>query len=441
MARRHRTPVDPQHHDERRHGDRRRTDAGAQGEGVLAGLSTDALTGLRSRSGLLAAAPGLLKHGGWAVLVDLDRFATVNLRYGHEVGDRVLSLCGAVLESVVVPLGGVVARLGADEFAVVVPDLGAHDVDVAVAGIVERLGVVEVEGRSIALGCSVGVSHGASGVGVEELLGEADVAMYRAKRFGRGRLSHFDDAERAALGWFREGTIGEHVDVVVRLQRSLSDRSMVGAMVAPQVCGAGVHLLQGEELRLLAEIAGRRFGLLDATLAGIARSNRRVPPAGLRLWFEIASADLVASGAGELWDRLSRIGLSGTPLGVELHGSGSEDLSLLTAAATELTEHGVHVALRATGVGAAGLAEVARVGAQRLVVDSSVVEGVAAGDDRSERTVRAVVDTATRFDAQVIASGVPSLGAGQLLRELGVDVAQVTLSEPWALPRPAVRPA
>lgn len=394
----------------------------------------DPLTGLLNRSGFAAEVGAVGPSADtWVVLIDLDRFKPVNDSYGHAVGDAVLRAVADEIDAGSTAVGGVAARLGGDEFAVAVPDSSAHDVDLAVAGMIERLEVITIDGRRIELGCSVGVVHGAPGVDVAQLLTEADLAMYRAKRSGRGRSVHFDDASRTALAAFRDGTIGGSVDVMVRLQRSLGDRSIVGALVHPQVAGAGGEVIDGADLRLIAEFSGRRFGVLDATIDGIRRSGRPIPPAGLRLWFEVTAPDVVAfGGADALWQRLATVGLSGAKLGVELIDAGGQDPEALATAVAELRSHGVHVAVAGTGPGAVGLAALAKVSADRLVIDASAVEAVRSGDREVVRAVGAVAGLGAHLGAEVIAVGVPSLDVAHTLVEMGVGVAQVVTTEPWA---------
>src|SRR5690242_3785086 len=108
----------------------------------------------------------------------------------------------------------------------------------------------------------------------------------------------------------------ERVDAVVRLQRSLEDRSIVGAHVVADV--ADPRLTHGS------------FGLLDATLDAIRESSRPIPPAGLRLWFDaLASAVAGRGGPAALAARLATVGLSGTPLGVRLLDATTVDAAAL----------------------------------------------------------------------------------------------------------------
>ena len=403
----------------------------------------DPLTGLMNRAGFTAAVGRLESTTStWLVLIDLDRFRPVNDSFGHAIGDAVLVAVADEIDAATALFDGVVARLGGDEFAVAVADTAAHDIDLAVARIIEHLEVIAVGGRRIELGCSVGVVHGAPGVGLDQLLVEADLAMYRAKRSGRGRSVHFDDASRVALARFRDGTIGASVEVGVRLQRSLADRSIVGAMVFPQIAGPGGEIVEGADLRLIAEFSGRRFGLLDATLEGIAHSGRPIPPAGLRLWFEASAPDVVAFGGVEaLWQRLSKVGLSGALLGVELLDAGSQDPESLAVAVGALRDHGVHVAVAGTGPGAVGLAGLARLSIDRLVIDPTVVEAIRGGDAEVARAVGAVATMGANLGTEIIAVGVSSLDVAQLLVEAGVDVAQVAMSERWAPAAPPRRNA
>jgi EAL domain-containing protein (putative c-di-GMP-specific phosphodiesterase class I) len=221
----------------------------------------------------------------------------------------------------------------------------------------------------------------------------------------------------------------------------LEDRRIVGAMVVVQMPGPSGQPLDGDDLRPIAEFAGRRFGLLDATLEGIARSGRPIPPAGIRLWFEVGAADVVAhGGAAALWERLSKVGLSGALLGVELVDPGDQDDVALAAAVAELRGHGVQVAVRVTGSGSVALATLARLAVDRVVIDPAVVEAVRADDPELRRAVHAVAGLASQLDAEVIATGVPSIDVAPLLRELGVGIAQVTITEPWAPSSPPRRP-
>ncbi|HEX7156389.1 MAG TPA: EAL domain-containing protein [Burkholderiaceae bacterium] len=160
---------------------------------------SDPLTGLANRTVLRErlgrfvgrAAGGRL--GGALLFIDLDNFKIVNDTLGHSVGDAVLQIVAGRLQAVVRERD-LLARLGGDEFAIVLSDAGSVD---EVAAIAQRLlrGLAvpcSVQGRSLAVGASVGVAllpeHGSS---IDDALANADLALYAAKAAGRGRFEFF----------------------------------------------------------------------------------------------------------------------------------------------------------------------------------------------------------------------------------------------------------
>jgi diguanylate cyclase (GGDEF)-like protein len=178
------------------------TDAKTVGAMVHQALH-DALTGLPNRALFLDRLGHALarRRGTGEVSVlfcDLDRFKTVNDSLGHQAGDQLLvavaQRIGACLRA-----GDTAARLGGDEFAIVLEDV--RDVTEAVA-VAERITAalrapIGVAGREVFVTCSIGIVCGhAPG---EELLRNADVAMYRAKAEGNGRFAVFEPSMRAEV--------------------------------------------------------------------------------------------------------------------------------------------------------------------------------------------------------------------------------------------------
>ena len=152
-----------------------------------------------------AADAGLVRHrdGGFAVLyVDLDRFKAVNDTFGHSAGDVLLRGVAGRLLAVVRP-SDTVARLGGDEFAVLLDGLLDADHDQRVA---ERISgalasPVAIDGRPVQVGASVGVVVGRSDHrSSDTVLGEADLAMYEAKRLGRGQSALYAPAVHGPAG-------------------------------------------------------------------------------------------------------------------------------------------------------------------------------------------------------------------------------------------------
>ena len=134
--------------------------------------------------------------------LDLDRFKNVNDSLGHDAGDELLVEVARKLESVIRP-GDTVARFGGDEFTVLCEDLPSETARERTVEIAERLrsAVIRplvVRGTEMFVGASVGIAMATSGEErPEELLRDADAAMYHAKEAGRGRVEIFDDAMRA----------------------------------------------------------------------------------------------------------------------------------------------------------------------------------------------------------------------------------------------------
>ena len=161
---------------------------------------TDPLLGIANRRAFLEAAEEILSRRGKAtlLLLDLDRFKGVNDRFGHEVGDAALLAFCAVAEGVLPP-SATLGRLGGEEFGCLLSQ----------ATPVEALQIAEMIRRTFAtitipelpglhLSVSIGIAHASTGGGIDQLLREADIALYAAKERGRDRVEVAVPVLRAA---------------------------------------------------------------------------------------------------------------------------------------------------------------------------------------------------------------------------------------------------
>lgn len=178
----------------------------AQSEALL-----DSLTGLKNRRGLERAVEDLLREptglsGSALLLADIDHFKVVNDTYGHVLGDKVIRAVAHVLRSNIKGRD-VAARLGGEEFAVLLPQTsltGAAAVAEQIRGTVAQGRICRPDGNE-SIGqvtLSVGVAIAQAGDTLEALLERADAAMYTAKRAGRNRVSLAGETNGASAAAF-----------------------------------------------------------------------------------------------------------------------------------------------------------------------------------------------------------------------------------------------
>ncbi|MGJ4890845.1 putative bifunctional diguanylate cyclase/phosphodiesterase [Bradyrhizobium sp. HKCCYLRH3099] len=159
----------------------------------------DPLTGLPNRNGLGQRLAPLLTNGDETahlvvLAIDLDRFKDINDAHGHAAGDAVLTAIAQRIAATLQP-GEFLARIGGDEFVAVKSEIFAR---AEAARFAERMRAlvltpVEWEERSLSVGCSIGIAlHPDHGLSSDELLTRADLAMYRAKGLGQGKICTYE---------------------------------------------------------------------------------------------------------------------------------------------------------------------------------------------------------------------------------------------------------
>src|SRR5439155_13688157 len=133
------------------------------------------------------------------LFIDLDNFKTVNDSLGHTVGDQLLVAVTARLESSL-RQGDTAARLGGDEFAVLLEDLDAVDEATVIAGriIAALRSPFAIVGKEVFIGASIGIAFDAPGARTDQLLRNADLAMYTSKVRGRGQFQVYEPAMHEA---------------------------------------------------------------------------------------------------------------------------------------------------------------------------------------------------------------------------------------------------
>ena len=166
----------------------------------------DALTGLPNRTLFHERLAKAVTHSRWgercAVLyLDLDHFKSVNDTLGHPIGDALLRAVTQRLRMEVRETD-IVARLGGDEFAVVQPGIGKpHDATALAQRLIETLSLpYEIDGHRVQIGTSIGIAVVPDdGVDPDQILKNADMALYRAKSDGRSRYCFFEAAMDASM--------------------------------------------------------------------------------------------------------------------------------------------------------------------------------------------------------------------------------------------------
>jgi diguanylate cyclase (GGDEF)-like protein len=396
----------------------------------------DALTGLPNRAGLQSRLAECI--GRWpraAVMVlDLDRFKQINDALGHAVGDEVLRLVAGRLRGALRD-GDTLARLGADEFGIVLPNAGVEEARAAARAIIQALrDPLEHELQPIDVAASIGVAlHPDDGSTPERLLRCADVAMYAAKRKSAAIALYDADYEVARrehlslLGELRRAVAESQLRAFYQPKVRVADGRVVGAEALVRWRHPERGLLSPAHFMPYAEHTGYVRVLTRWMLAVTLRQCGLWAAAGMPMQVAVNIStrdlmwpDLVPFVAGLLRAHAVPARLVCLEITESLF---IEDPEAALGALHELAALGVHLAIDDYGTGFSSLAYMKRMPVQELKIDASFVRGMAAGDkDRS--IVRSTVQLAHSLGLKVVAEGVEDAATLDALREARCDLAQ-----------------
>jgi diguanylate cyclase (GGDEF)-like protein len=407
--------------------------------------SHDPLTGLVNRAVFLdrlghALARMSLHHEQTAILfLDLDNFKVVNDSLGHRCGDNLLIAVGQRLERCIRP-SDTVARLGGDEFTVLLEDL--QDATEA-ARIAEQImaclqAPVSIDDREIVVTASIGIAlSGPKHDKADELLREADLAMYRAKEMGKARYQLFEPAlnDRVLARLEMEHDLRraiEHQEFVIHYQPMVTLAS--GRIMAMEALVRWHHprrgLIRPADFIPLAEETGLILPIGSWVLAEACREAQawqeaRAGQEPLVVSVNLSIRQFQDSGiVTEVATVLRQTGLDPRCLLLELTESQvMDDPELIVATLEELKGLGVLVAIDDFGAGYASLGYLRRLPVNVLKIDRSLTSQLGHDPTESE-IVAAVIKLALALGMQTTVEGVESVVQVRELQALGCDFAQ-----------------
>jgi diguanylate cyclase (GGDEF)-like protein/PAS domain S-box-containing protein len=402
----------------------------------------DSLTGLANKAlfqdRLQHAAARIERTGGHlAVLfIDLDNFKTVNDSLGHAAGDEMLSRVAEVLVGCLRKVD-TAARLGGDEFAVLVEDIGDRGDAVKLA---ERILTalrqpVTAGGKDVSATVSIGITFDTPGITSDQLLRNADLAMYTAKERGKNRFEEFQSEMRA--------TAVARLEVEAHLNRALKGREIVvhyqpifdlyaDAIVGFEALARWRHPTRGllspisfipfaEESDLITKIDV--FVLAEACTR--AREWQRDHGEELAISVNVSSRRLVdARLADDVATLLGKVGLDPSTLILEITESGvMRDTEVAAHNLRTLRSFGIRIALDDFGTGYSSLSYLEHLPIDILKIDKTFVGAMTEQQGEMGLTL-AIVQLAQTLGHTPIAEGVESALQVEHLRRFGCRLAQ-----------------
>lgn len=398
----------------------------------------DPLTDLPNRTHLMHELQDLYEdprpQGSALLLLDLDRFKEINDGLGHDVGDQVLAEIADRFRSGTPP-GDTVVRLGGDEFAVLIEDASArHRPEDVARGLLAALeDPIEVEGMTLTVGVSIGISHTNETMDATRLLQAADVAMYRAKRLGQdvAVFGPEDDEDRPGrlvlLAELRQmldqGQLAVHYQPQVDL--------VTGKAIAVEALARWHHPQHGwigpEQFIPFAEHTGLIGTLSSLVLHESLAQCARWRDMGLDITMSVNLSPKALQDphlVHALRNAILDARLPSRHLTLEITESAfAGNTAVLLATLERLRSTGVRLSIDDFGTGYSSMSHLKRLPVDELKIDRCFVTDVSVDRD-DEAIVRAVVTLAHTFGLTVVAEGVEDARSLAVVTAIGCDVAQ-----------------
>lgn len=433
----------------------------------------DVLTGLPNRRLLMDRLDKLLANAqagagfGAVMFIDLDHFKYINDARGHAIGDAMLKNAADRLLRIV-RKGDTVARIGGDEFVVLLGALG-HDSDSAgeaalVVAEKIRQSIIEgfeIDGQTYNSSASIGVTLLAkAGQTVHDLLREADTAMYRAKADGRNGVAFFEATmqaemerrltlERDLAAALDNGELAMHVQLQVDsvgapvgAEMLMRWRRADGTMIAPDV-----FIPVAEESGLIVKLG--QFALREACLAclRLAQADHRLPVSVNVSPSQFREPDFV----GQVRAILDETGAPAGQLIFEVtEGLLVESMDETIGRMHELAALGIRLSIDDFGTGYSNLSYLKRMPLFELKIDRSFIRDTP-GDPNGTAIVQSILAMAGHLGLRVVAEGVETAEQASFLAANGapgmqgflfgrpMPLADLIASLPQATPRESAR--
>ena len=404
----------------------------------------DSLTGLPNRVLLgdrLKHAMAQVRRTGKQLVVaclDVDDFRSINDKFGHDVGDQMLiALADAMRRSI--REGDTLARLGGDEFVAVFLDLDEAGLAIS---LLERLlsatsETIRVAKYMLRASSSIGVAYYASGdtVDADQLLRQADQAMYQAKIAGKNRYHVFDaDQDRSLRGWnesledIRRGLAKNEFVLFYQPKVNMRSGAIVGAEALIRWRHPEKGLLSPATFLPMIENHPLALEIGEWVIEAALRQMERWGSDGSRLPVSVNIGALQLQQA-QFLQTLRQL-LTAHPsvnprdLTLEiLESSALEDLKHVAAVIEQSQSLGVGFALDDFGTGYSSLTYLKRLSVNQLKIDQSFVRHML--DDPNDLAIlEGVIGLARAFHREVVAEGVETDAHGEMLLLLGCELAQ-----------------
>jgi diguanylate cyclase (GGDEF)-like protein len=373
------------------------------------------------------------------IFVDVDRFKGINDSLGHITGDEFLVAIGARMKGAV-RSRDLLARFGGDEFVVLLEDVAGVEVAVAAArricGAVEQPMVLP-DGYELVASVSVGIAVTEPGKTADDVLRNADVAMYEAKGKGGGGIYKVFDqvsmgtrsSERLQIeAELRKGLERDELEVHYQPFYSVDEQRIVGAEALVRWRHPTNGLISPARFIPIAEETGLILPLgryvLDQACRQI-RSIRERLEVNLPISVNLSPRQFQENGLlSQVAAALDTTGLPSELLMFEItETTVMEDLSGAREVMKKLSRLGVRLAIDDFGTGHSSLAYLKQFPVHEVKVDRAFVQGVAE-DPVDSAIVRAVIDVANAMGISAVAEGVETEDQVAALKMLGCPVGQ-----------------
>lgn len=386
----------------------------------------DDLTGLLNRRGFHETASPIPDDNA-LLHMDLDGFKDINDTLGHPIGDRVLVEVARQLVTLA-PETAIVARMGGDEFAILLP---THEATRLARKMIEWAATpLHVGPREARFGISIGMTTAAeSGSALDLMLIDADIALYAAKEAGKSRLRRFDRPLRQAQSMRRELADDlrrgiERGELVPYFHPKLAatDRRVIGLEALARWKHPDRGLLLPKDFLSIAQASGMVRDIDNAILQGAVKEVRRLESMG----YDIPSISVNLS-----LDRLREPGLLATldalpPMRAELTFEIVESVFLDDTEEVgrwqldALRERGIRLAVDDFGTGHASVLALTRLSPEELKIDRELVLP-AIEDQRQRDLLASIIHMGNTLGIEVIAEGVETERHAEILRDMGAD--------------------